>query len=156
MITAIIAALTSLVISFLSLYQALKNQRLQKEQFEKTQKRNLTTKLYDLRLTNYPKAFEITDKIQKVKGGNFNVQHIENICKELTEWKSGIVSLIISIEALKAYYDLKDALERKPSLGEKFANEQVDKIWKLRNDFRRRLRRDVGFLYKEESNKVGD
>ncbi|WES96540.1 hypothetical protein P2W68_17040 [Chryseobacterium arthrosphaerae] len=66
---SIIAAGVSLVISFITLYQFFRNQRFQQYQFNKTLERSLTTRLLDLRLGHYPKAFEITDSIYKEKGG---------------------------------------------------------------------------------------
>lgn len=64
---AVIAAITSLLICIITVFQFFRQQRLLVEQFEKGQNRSLTSKLYDLRLEYYPKAFELTDRIHKIK-----------------------------------------------------------------------------------------
>lgn len=149
MITAIIAAITSLLISMVTLYQSLRNQKSQKEQFEKAQKRALTTKLYDLRLENYPKAFEITEWIQKTKGGSLDPKIIYEVNKGINEWKSGVVSLIISYDARQALLEFKNTINKQPGHGDVYAPVQVEKIWLARSEFRRQLRKDIGLLHKE-------
>jgi len=148
--TAIIAAITSLVVSLLTLFQSLRNQQMQRDQFEKGQKRNLTSRLYDLRLQHYPRGFEITEWIQKTKGENLDPEILMKVVKELSSWKSGIVSLIISGDALWIYHDFRDALTKNPGEAQKYSKEQVAKIWRLRTEFRRSLRRDIGLLHRED------
>jgi hypothetical protein len=147
---SILTALTSLIISILTLYQFYRNQNFQQKQFNKTLNRNLTTKLYDLRLEIYPKAFEITDNIYKEKGGNYNSEIIKNSLNELIEWKKGKINLIISSEALESYYLLRNNLMKNPANNTNYSPEQVDKITNSNNIFRKQLRRDLGFLFKEE------
>lgn len=147
MTTAIVAAITSLIISLLSFYQALRTAKLQKEQFEKSQNRNLTSKLYDLRLEHYPRAFEITEQIKKSKGGNLDPTLIFGVLEELQQWKTGAVSMILSGNCMHAYHKFRDALARRPATGDKYSMEQIDKIWKLRSEFRRNLRFDIGLLH---------
>lgn len=147
---SIIAALTSLVLSILTLFQFYRNQIFQQKQFNKTLNRNLTTKLYDLRIELYPKAFEITDNIYKDKGGNFDNAKIKKIVSELIDWKKGKVSLIISNESLESYYSLRNLLMKNPALGNSYSIEQIDKITNYNNNFRKQLRRDLGFLFREE------
>ena len=84
---SIIASITALCVSFITLFQFFKNQRFQQKQIDKNLNRSLTTKLYDLRLEHYPKAYEITDLIHKKKGGNYN----SNELKEILECKSSVV-----------------------------------------------------------------
>ena len=91
---SIIASLTALCVSFITLFQYFKNQRFQQKQFDKNLNRSLTTKLYDLRLEHYPKAYEITDSIYKQKGGNYSFEELKNILEELIDWKKGIINLI--------------------------------------------------------------
>lgn len=80
---SIVTALTALIISLLTLFQFFRNQNNQQDQFSKTINRDLTIKLYDLRLEHYPLAFEITEKIYKEKGGNYKVSDIEKSLEEL-------------------------------------------------------------------------
>lgn len=148
-----VTAITSLVISLITLFQFYKNQSFQQKQFDNNQNRTLGIKLYDLRLEDYPKAFEITDRIFKTKGGNFDSNEIKLIVNDLIEWKKGRISLILSNESLKSYYSLRDSLMKNPANGNLYSTEQVDKITNLNNNFRKQLRRDLGFLFKEEREK---
>ncbi|AZB26448.1 hypothetical protein EG339_18580 [Chryseobacterium bernardetii] len=150
---ALITAFTSIIISLVTLFQFYKNQKLLQKQFEKTINRNLTSKLYDLRLEIYPKAFEITDKIYKEKGGNYDIEKITIALYELNEWKKGKVNLIISPEALDSFYYLKNSLLKNPGNINLYTDEQIEKITNSKNNFRKQLRRDLGFLFKEEKEK---
>lgn len=147
---SIIAALTALILSLLTLFQFFKNQRFQQKQFDKLNNRNLTTKLYDLRLENYPKAFDITDCIFKEKGGNYNPAELSKSLKELIDWKKGIVNLIISIESRDSYFELRDVLMKNPAENGAYSMEQIKKIDTATKNFRKQLRRDLGFMFREE------
>jgi len=149
----LIAALTSLVISIITLYQFFRTQRFQQQQFNKTLDRNLTTKLLDLRLEHYPKAFEITDNIFKEKGGIYDPVKIKNALEELIEWKKGVINLIISNEAMTSFYILRDSMMKSPAQNGIYSNEQVEKISAGNKDFRKQLKRDLGFLFREEKSR---
>jgi hypothetical protein len=150
---AIIAAVTSLIISLLTLYQFLKNKHFLELQAAKASDRAFTSKLYDLRLEHYPKAFELLDNIYKEKGGVLNPQIVAETCKALTSWKKGIVGLIISNEANQSFHELRDAMIKNPSSVDKFSTEQIEKIMVATKEFRRQLRRDIGFIFREEKNR---
>lgn len=147
---SLITAVTSLIISLVALVQFYKSQNFQQKQFNKTINRNLTTKLYDLRLDIYPKAFEITDNIYKEKGGNYDAEKLKSVLNELIEWKRGKLNLIISAEALASYYQLRENLMKNPANNAIYSAEQIEKITNSNNNFRKQLRRDLGFLFKEE------
>jgi hypothetical protein len=147
---SIIASITALCVSFITLFQYFKNQRFQQKQFDKNLNRSLTTKLYDLRLEHYPKAYEITDFLYKKKGGNYSFEELKNILEELIEWKKGIINLIISVEARDSYYLLRDVLMKNPAHQESYSKEQVEKVFTANKSFRKQLRRDLGFMYREE------
>jgi len=150
---SLVAALTSLVISVITLYQFFRTQRFQQQQFNKTLDRNLTTKLLDLRLQHYPKAFEITDIIFKEKGGIYDPAKIKNALEKLIEWKMGVINLIISSEALTSFYILRDAMMKSPSNKDGYSPDQVEKISAGTKDFRKQLKRDLGFLFREEKSR---
>jgi hypothetical protein len=152
---SLITAGTSLIISLITLVQFYKSQNSQQKQFNKNINRNLTTKLYDLRLEIYPRAFEITDNIYKDKGGNFDTEKLKNILNELIEWKKGKLNLIISYEALASYYQLRDNLMKNPANHNLYSVEQIEKITNSSNNFRKQLRRDLGFLFQEEKERRG-
>lgn len=147
---SIIAALTSLIISIITLFQFFRSQKLQQKQFDKNLSRGLTSKLYDLRIDCYPKAFEITDSIHKLKGGNYDPKIIQTALAELIDWKKGIVSLVISIEALESFIALRDVLMRNPEKKDTYSSTQIENISHRTKEFRKQLRRDIGFLFREE------
>lgn len=147
---SIIAALTSLIISIITLFQFFRSQKLQQKQFDKNLSRGLTSKLYDLRIDCYPKAFEITDSIHKLKGGNYDPKIIQTALAELIDWKKGIVSLVISVEALESFIALRDVLMRNPEKKDTYSSTQIENISHRTKDFRKQLRRDIGFLFREE------
>lgn len=147
---SIIAALTSLIISIITLFQFFRSQKLQQKQFDKNLSRGLTSKLYDLRIDCYPKAFEITDSIHKLKGGNYDPKIIQTALAELIDWKKGIVSLVISVEALESFIALRDVLMRNPEKKDIYSSTQIENISHRTKEFRKQLRRDIGFLFREE------
>ncbi|MDO6674734.1 hypothetical protein Q4517_04135 [Tenacibaculum sp. 1_MG-2023] len=147
---SIITALTALTLSLITLYQFFRNLRFQQKQAENNQNRDLTNKLYDLRLEYYPKAYDITDCIIKEKGNNYDVQKIKNAATDLIAWKKGVVNIIISVECRDSFFTLRDALMKKPAEKGQFSQEQVVKIHNANKSFRKELRRDFGFMYREE------
>ena len=150
---AIIAALTALAVSLITLFQFFKNQRLQQEQFIKNQNRGLTNKLYDLRIEHYPKAFQITKNVYRKKGNKYLELDLKTAREELIEWKSGTVDLILSVEASDSFYKLRDILNKNPANAGNYSTEQVVKIHDLTKQFRKQLRRDLGFMFREEKEK---
>jgi len=147
---SIIASFTAIIISLITLFQFFKNQNYQKKQFNDNINRGLTTKLYDLRLEHYPKAYDITDRIYKEKGGIYKADEIEKALEELINWKKGVVNLIISVETRDSFFSLRDSLMKKPANNGLHSEEQIGKISNLTRNFRKQLRRDLGFLYREE------
>ncbi|MEO7216032.1 hypothetical protein [Mucilaginibacter sp.] len=147
---ALIAAITSLLISLTTLYQFFKNKRFQEDQFNKANNRTFTSKLYDLRLIHYPKAFEIMDDVYKEKGGYISSIVAKIASESLIEWKKGVINLIISNEAHTSFYTLRDALMKNPAHQNHYTPEQIDKIVLAVKDFRKQLRRDLGFMFREE------
>lgn len=147
---ALIAGVVSLVVTIIGLLSSWLIQRMQSLEAEKQIRTEAATKLLALRLEHYPKAFDISEKIQRRKKPQRIISRPEllNICDELTQWKTGIVNLVISQETLDFYYQLRDALSMGYAEKEAFSIEQVEKIMSARDEFRKSLRRDVGFLYK--------
>jgi len=150
---SIVASFTAIVISLITLFQFFKNQDYQNRQFNDSINRDLTKKLYDLRLEYYPEAYDISDRIYKEKGGTYKVDEIEKALDELISWKQGVVNLIISVETRDSYYSLRDSLMKKPANSVLYSEEQIEKISNLNRNFRKQLRRDLGFLYREEKNR---
>lgn len=153
LIPALIAGITSLIVCIVAFFQFLKAQKNEQERFDKKLSRDLTSKLYDLRLAHYPKAFEITDEIYKEKGGVLAPNKVKDASLELINWKKGVVNLIISAEARDVYFQLRDVLMKQPAEGSKFSDSQVENIINLTRIFRKQLRRDLGFMYREEKDR---
>ena len=149
-VPSIIAMITSIIVSFLSYKQFIHSNDVQQKQFDKSLNRELTSKLYDLRLNVYPKALEITDRIHKSKGGNYDPTIIQEALYELIEWRKGLVDLIISVEALESYITLRDILMKKTEIQHTYSTLQIENIANNTKNFRRQLRRDIGFLFREE------
>jgi len=147
---SIITALTALTLSVITLYQFFRNLRFQQRQTDKNQNRDLTNKLYELRLEHYPKAYDITDNIIKEKGNNYDVQTIKNVAADIIAWKKGVVNIIISVECRDSFFALRDTLMKNPAEKGQFSQEQVSKIHNANKSFRKELRRDFGFMYREE------
>jgi ABC-type multidrug transport system fused ATPase/permease subunit len=150
---SILTAVASFVISIITLYQLFRNQRFQQQQFNKTLERSLTTKLLDLRLEHYPRAFEITELIYKEKGGNYDFNKIKSSVDDLIEWKKGVINLIISNESLESFYALRDSMMKNPGENNQYSSEQIEKISKNTKELRKQLKRDLGFLFREEKNR---
>lgn len=147
---SVIAALTALVLSCITLYQFFRNLRFQQQQFENSNNRELTNKLFDLRLVHYPKAFDITDNIIKTKGNNYDLETIRIAKEELIAWKKGVVNIIISVECRDSYFELRNVLMKNPAENNLYSEKQVEKIYEANKNFRKQLRRDMGFMYREE------
>lgn len=153
-IVTVITAITSLVVSLFTFFQFRQSEKRHNQQFNKTLKRSITTKLVDLRIENYPEAFAITEFIVKEKGNNFDPVRIKQVKQDLFHWKAGIIRMIISEESNLYLNSLREALSKNPAEGDKYSEEQVSKIWKKRNLFRRSLRSDIGILHLEDENQI--
>jgi hypothetical protein len=104
------------------------------------------SRLQELRITHYPQAFEITERLSK--RGELDIVDASklwlNLITDLRHWKSGVPSLIMSRDAIEAYYKVNEALKTTFAKGDHFGQQQVDKIANYRDKFREVLRRDIG------------
>jgi len=145
-VKALITAVISVLISRSSIRADIANLQLE-------QKRALTQKLYELRLSVYPEAFDITQDIGK--RGERDDKEIKTLIKNardnLITWHRKRAGLVLSEKSLISYYDLKECLSKQPAHRDAYTAEQLKKIWLARNAFRGCLREDVGLLYEEDS-----
>jgi len=151
---AYIAAIASLIVSTVTYFQSHIEQKRLREEFEKSQKRTSTIKILELRLEHYPRAFEITQMLIKIKGDNFDPDNVKEILKEINKWRSGILRLIISDDSQDVLFELLNALRSNPANNGSYSKEQADKIWEARNKLRNKLRKDIGILHSEDENKL--
>ncbi|WP_422038294.1 hypothetical protein [Roseibium sp.] len=151
--TAIISACVSLAVSGVSFLVASRKVRADWRRFDRQLTRELSAKLFELRLSTYGQAFEITDKIRKYTS-NHEFEHSAQLRKrlhELREWRSGQIQLILSRNSIDAFRDLEAALGKNPGgrqgNPEAYTTAQIDKIFDARTNLRRALRSDIEPLH---------
>ncbi|HEX8177227.1 MAG TPA: hypothetical protein VF543_19215 [Pyrinomonadaceae bacterium] len=150
--SAIVAGAISIIAAVITYMSVVVKIRSEKESQERNLARSFTGRLYELRLKHYPEAFVITERLgrrSRFKDEELPVIYQE-ILDSLSKWKAGEPSFILSSDSLKVFYELQQALDGNPALGNKYNEEQHARIWKLRNAFRGSLRKDVGLLFEEE------
>src|SRR4030081_3386482 len=114
--TSLVVALASgfisvLVAYFTAAYKFSRDRRMLEEELNQ----RFLEKLYTLRLERYPAAFDITEWIQRKPRNDGGINSREELLiarKQLWEWKTGQVSLILSKEAIQAFYDLVNVLKK--------------------------------------------
>lgn len=148
-LTALIAGGVSLVVAIITYLSTIGKIRSERRNLEKQIKTKFTERLYELRLKNYPIVFEITDKLGKKKAFDAEIipEKYKQIEKQLRDWKSGEVGLILSETSLEIYYELLKAFKAKMALGNKYNDEQLQRFYNIRTEFRNSLRKDIGLLY---------
>lgn len=151
-IVALIAGSVSLAVSAIGFVATLLTNAANRRRLEREIRHKFVEKLYEIRLEVYPEAFEITQLIQRRKMPlRINKRdELMAIRKRLLEWSNGKAALVISRPSMKALYALKNVLNKQPGLTDGYTEEQVQKIWVARNQFRRCLRRDLGILLNED------
>jgi hypothetical protein len=151
-LTAIIAGGVSITASIITYVSARRQIRSQRETIERQLTHKFTERLYELRLSHYPLAFEITEPLGKLKSAQPDQlpARFGEILDRLKKWKSGEVNLVLSDYATDMFYTLERRLKRNPGNGKTYSEEQLDAIWDARQRFRGALRRDVGLLHSDE------
>lgn len=136
----------ALVAGCVSLITAIVTYLSTKWKTEKDLEGAFASRLQQLRLEHYPKAFELTEKL-----GKRGVNSIEvaskmwlDIVSDLRSWKAGIPSLIMSREAMEAYYLINEAMKAPFAKGSHFGDQQISRISDARDLFRNALRKDIG------------
>ncbi len=154
-LTALIAGGVSLVVAIITYLSTIGKIRSERRNLEKQIKTKFTERLYELRLKNYPIVFEITDKLGKKKAFDAEIisEKYKQIEKQLRDWKSGEVGLILSETSLEIYYELLKAFKAKMALGNKYNDEQLQRFYNIRTEFRNSLRQDIGLLYNLDNKK---
>jgi hypothetical protein len=151
-IVALIAGSVSLVVSAIGSGATLFTNAANRRRLEREIRHKFVEKLYEIRLEVYPEAFEITQLILRRKTPmKINKRdELMAIRKRLLEWSNSKAALVLSRRSMRAFYALKNALNKQPGLKDEYTDEQVEKIWSARNQFRRCLRRDLGVLLDED------
>ena len=145
LITAIIAAVTSLIVSTAGYF-------FQQREVRKRLDRMFTDRLYNMRLECYPPAFDITDRVvpRPKPDGIVPREKLLEVRTDLVLWKKGVVNIAISSRSLISYRDLVKVLGMGYGDNTRYSVKQVEKIFRCKAEFRRSLRADLGYLYSEE------
>jgi hypothetical protein len=153
-LSAAIAAIISLIVALISFMATRNTLRSEREKTERGLQRNMTEKLYDLRMEIYPEAIAITNGLRKSTltelGDTLSEAYLKAIQEKLDEWHNAKAFLILSRPAVEELYALRRALREKPAPDGKYSPEQLERISKAKNAFRRSLRSDIQLLYEEE------
>jgi len=157
LLTAGISAIVSLTVAIITALRNKATLKAERDKLERSLQREMTTKLYDIRIEAYPKAMQITEGLRKSVIFDNHVQttpeYFRNILSELDDWHATKAAFIISRTTLHRLYDLRDALRQKPQEKDSFSAEEIEVIWKAKGAFRASLRDDIQLLFKEEEMK---
>lgn len=147
--SALIAALVSSMVALIAYAQARRELKQEREILERQLQRNLTEKLYELRLASYPKAFELTDSLRSelLFSGQLQAKDITSTRNDLIAWANQN-SFYMSEQAIQAYYYLRRSLKLKDI--NKLSKAEAGKIFEAKKRFRGILRADINLLYIEE------
>ncbi|MEK7099435.1 MAG: hypothetical protein AAB916_02865 [Patescibacteria group bacterium] len=122
-------------------------------------------KLYEKRLELYPRLLNLTQDVGKETMWRKGVGEVQltgddtfQIAREALEGlielhKDTVIELVLSDGSFKRFENLKKALRSNRSQGKKYGREQMDNFWKLREELREWLRKDVG-IYHESAEKL--
>ena len=151
-LSALIASFVSIAIASISFMANRYSTRFQQKKLEINLQRRLTEKLYDKRMEKYPKGFDITDMLRNdlLWGKRPSEKYMLEVRKKIINWFKSGSGFYLSKNALKAYYSLRDILNKKPKNGNQYNKDEISKIWNAKNKFRSVLRKDVNLLYAEE------
>jgi hypothetical protein len=143
---AVIAGGVSLVTAFVTFFVTwLNTQRQLKNKFQ--------DRLHEVRLKEYPRAFDLTDCLGKrVTDDPSELPALYcQLGSQLREWKAGTAALVLSNDALNEYWEVVSALKGNPARGDRYSDQQIERIWNARCRFRDSLRIDIG-LESEQRN----
>ena len=133
-------------------------QRLKREVLKVNHKPNnnnshhLDDKICDLRLSSYPRAFEITDQLgsQYLFKNKISTGSVKQIREDLIEWNKALTGFVLSDKSLKAFYKLREALDLNSGHNHFLNQERLERIWKAKSQFRACLREDVNLASEED------
>lgn len=136
---SIISAIVSWIVSYFTIKYSLKSEKLKLQyDYEKL--------LIEQRLIYYPKLFKITQDIGKQnKWVSENITCIETAYKDLKLRRETGGFILLWAKSLMYFNELKESLKSNPGNGEKwwYTKEQLQKIWKQRNNLRWALKDDI-------------
>jgi hypothetical protein len=152
MIAGVVSLLVSLVGSLASLHQVRSSQK----RLEREIRHEFAGRIYEQRIRLYPEGYRILGRLRRVRKPQYlpSPETLKIIKDEINKWVDQDAGIFLSKDALKAYWELRTALGKNPGSGGQYTEEQANKIWSARNNFRLQLRKDIGNLYTDDSNEV--
>jgi len=116
---------------------------------KKKMKSDFTSELYKQRIASYTKIFGILESITRAKPTSEKIKEVD---KKIHEWKKEGGILLLSEKSWKAFYELEEAISKRPGNGKTYTEAQVKNIWLSRNKFRGTIKmQDLGLYYSSEN-----
>jgi len=138
---ALIGALASLVVAFLTAYFTSSVER-KKFQY------GFVEKLYEKRYETYTKLLKITQEIGKDKS---QVELHKKCYEEIKTWQAETGGfLLLSKKSLIEFDRLKNLLKKNPEKKGEYSEDQRKKLFQARNSLRGALRDDFDFFHRAE------
>jgi len=150
-ISIVFAALVSTGIASI-FFQRLKREVLKANHKPNNNSNHLDDKICELRLSSYPRAFEITDQLgsQYLFKNKVSCGSVKQIREDLIEWNKALTGFVLSEKSLKTFYKLREALDLNSGHNHFLNQERLEKIWKAKSQFRACLREDVNLTSEED------
>ncbi len=154
LLSAVVAAGISLVVGILTFWSTRMSRESEESRHAKELERAMTMKLYEQRMAAYPKVWPMTESLRRSvmlrNGAQHLPQYMANALVELDEWGAGDAAMMLSADALEAFYELRESLRAEPERPDGYSDAQMHRIWRAKGDLRSELRRDVALLFEEE------
>lgn len=150
---ALIAGTVSVIVAMISFFVSAKANAASRRRLIREIRSGFYQNLWKERVESYAEAFKITGELSRRKAPQYinPREEISDLRNQIIHWSSGKPALLMSGDSIKALRELTEAMSRNPGHGDAYAEEQVDKIFKLRSDLRRQLRKDVlSIFHKQE------
>ena len=154
-LSALIAGVISLTVAVIAFITNRFTLRSAQKRFDSQLQRNMTEKIYDMRLEHYPTAMKITDALRRSRLSSKKVtkDYLRDVLNDIDKWHSTKAGFILSKNSLSQLYKLRDVLRHDPDKDGSYSDEIIDKIWRTKGAFRSALANDIKFLFLEDSSR---
>ncbi|OWU65637.1 MAG: hypothetical protein CBB60_003680 [Armatimonadetes bacterium Cent15-Ar3] len=155
LVTALVAGIVSLLVSGIGFASAWFGLRAKRQELERQFGAKYMERLYELRLKEYPVAFQITKGLTVPPKAWKSYQREAILQKkiDLSEWINGTAGLIASADVIRAVRPLISTLGAPYGNGNEYQKAQMQKMISLTIQLRRELRRDVQFLHRSDDSR---
>lgn len=153
LLSGLVAAVVSLIVGGMTYQATVRGQRAERLRLERELQRTMTAKLYDRRMTAYPKAWTITEALRRsnmlASEVRTNPQYFQDVLADLDHWAATDGAMVLSSDSVQALYEVRRVL-RIPMGSDGYSDDQLESIRHAKANLRRELRRDVELLFAEE------